>query len=678
MIKDGTEITNYDLVINIKNRINELIDFNLSPVTINLLTSEFSEIDAKNKEDIFSYISDLLEIETRIVEMFKFSIKKNVGMKQNSSQESLAKLRQQNLQKIQNIFTDNQKKYYNYQPNLENNLPVKEKNDIETLINNIKIILKSKKYSSWYLTKFESYKFQELVDKKRAIELAVFEQEQKIKLLKKQLEFAKINKDIKMQEEKLISLSESNKKIKEIENALKKYDSLESFPIEILISPEQVLEFERDKYNLNHFFKKHHSKVIQNLKNDFEIFNEETKTIDYEEPPVTMDDFFDVEGYDFCEFHNCKSKENHIDEDEDEYLVKPKSKINDDTLTDIIPASSFDEKEHVNDDLLLSEFDDQTKEEQSIDFGLFDDVELGKTVEHPFEEIISNELTSNFELNNDDNNSTKDDNFWNLTSEVWSEYDDQNTITKNLEYLNLSKDIQEQKRHSIINEEEDYLKTEMAKKIKTPDIKTENEILSKNIDEDILKTEHKPSLNSEITDEILKKIKKNSKAKDKKIGKILQEKNHLEKELSELKLKQKVEELRNIEIHKLKALESIENIIKHEKLKGSSSIDILKNKIGGHIAKTTLLTKQKASKTMNFLKDKVSNDSAQTENNYKQDQSKSFSDDNNKNEQKRIEFLERKNKLNIISNDEVKELKTKKANTNKISKYRLLSKNTTK
>gem|GEM_PF-5575933 len=230
-----------------------------------------------------------------------------------------------------------------------------------------------------------------------------------MKLLKKQLEFAKNNKDVKMQEEKLISLSESNKKIKKIEDALKKYDSLESFPIEILISPDQILEFERDRYNLNHFFKKHHSKVIQNLKNDFEIFNEETKTIDYEDTPVTMDDFFDVEGYDFCEFHDCKTQEKHTDENE--YIVKPKSKINDDTLTEIISTSLFDKKENINNDFSFSKFDEQTKEDKSVDFDLFDDVELGKTVENPFEEIISNELMSNFGLNSDDNNITKEDNF---------------------------------------------------------------------------------------------------------------------------------------------------------------------------------------------------------------------------------------------------------------------------
>ncbi|ASP28172.1 hypothetical protein SCORR_v1c03980 [Spiroplasma corruscae] len=150
-----------------------------------------------------------------------------------------------------------------------------------------------------------------------------------------------------------------------------------------------------------------------------------------------------------------------------------------------------------------------------------------------------------------------------------------------------------------------------------------------NLDDDLIKlrdikkpeglSSNKKSLVKDLDDDwkekVIQKIKKKSKAKDRKIEQVENDKRMIEEQLKQLKKDLKVEELRNLEMHRKKSIENTEKVIKRDRQKYETSFNILEKKWKASIISDFLSSKQKAFNVMTNIKLKAKKDVNNDENN---------------------------------------------------------------
>ncbi len=268
MKKYGFEMDDYNLPSSIRKRIDDLVELNINPSTINLITTEFSSSSEETKENIGKYITKLLEIEDFIIYQ---NSKKSGGT--NLKQELNSKKRHSNLLIIQQIFqkkeTNGQSKRKRYQPinNISEN-SYSFNGSLKKNNNEIKDI----------------NKMQDIASKKLKIELAIQKEQEKIKVAQKQYEIAKFEDDEITQELKLNIAKFANNRLKKISNAITTYKTIDKIPDEII--EENFYNDESD------FDYKEMAHELCNL-DESEFNSEILKTIE-----INLETFFDVPGFD--------------------------------------------------------------------------------------------------------------------------------------------------------------------------------------------------------------------------------------------------------------------------------------------------------------------------------------------------------------------------------------------
>jgi exonuclease SbcC len=98
------KINDFGLSQSVRRRIDDLVGLQLTPSTINLFTSEFSQMDENIKLSIGMYIAQLLEIETDLLQRH-FADLREQTVHGNSRDRLILEQRKTNLQRIQQIFT---------------------------------------------------------------------------------------------------------------------------------------------------------------------------------------------------------------------------------------------------------------------------------------------------------------------------------------------------------------------------------------------------------------------------------------------------------------------------------------------------------------------------------------------------------------------------------------------
>ncbi|QGS51913.1 hypothetical protein [Spiroplasma tabanidicola] len=680
----GFELGEYGLPSSIRKRIDDLVGLSLNPSTINLLTSEFSLFEEETKENIGRYIANLLEIENALLAKHFEKIKQENSFG-NSKQELIMKQRQSNLLRIQQIFSHKDKL-------------LERVNNIETKSFAPKDEVSSEKID---FTKFmvtnnsntvtddekQKQKLKLLSEKKRKLELVVSEKQQQINIAKKQYEEARMRNDSNAQKSKILIIKEVNEKLLKIDEAIKKYKSVENIPWEVFMD-ENELQDDLDIQELR--IREHLNKKPFNpnpKKSESIINNNVTKEIDVTKE-IEQGDFFEVDDFEDVSIKKNKESKKAINE-------KQKKSKESFSKTEVI--------DNTNDLNLINEIKIiLDKKETNVEIKKVDKIEKNKkeTKTKKAKNIDSIKKAKNIDSIKKDKNI--------------KEIKDTNKVKK----ISVEKNYNEFT--SIINEVvelENRLKKakEVARKIEEERLIKEREDERKRFERD-QKIAGLHALETKNKERIIKKIKKNYKARDKKYDQLKKEKEKLEKELKTLKEKQKIDELRNIEIAKRKAIESTESILKKYKYKGHNLHTIMEKKWVAFNIKSTLFVKEKAIKAMKLIKIKdwiyknkekvLAEDKKQIIEKNKKDKSestKSLVEKNKKvltklkslnynnkesvknnlyNEEKRLEFLQRKKSLNIINSIEVNELQcleskiNNKNSSNKINlkKYKLIKK----
>ncbi|WP_339020128.1 hypothetical protein [Spiroplasma endosymbiont of Atherix ibis] len=283
MIRHGFEINNYNLSSSIRKIIDDLINLNLNPSTINLITAEFSSTSDEIKENIGRYIANLLEIENFLLEQ-EYIKNKDANYGLNFKQELNIKNRQTNLLRIQQIFTkkDNNNEIINFLNNQDNN-------HHHEYLKNYKesMFIKNKK------EKNRSSKLEELENKKRRIELAVLEEQEKIKIAQKQYQKAKLDDDEITQEIKLNIIKFANERLREISEAIETYKTVDKIPNKII--DNKILNVKNKEY----YYEK-------SLDEDL-LFDDKDISQSLE---IDLETFFDVPGFEDDDYED----ENEIQE----------------------------------------------------------------------------------------------------------------------------------------------------------------------------------------------------------------------------------------------------------------------------------------------------------------------------------------------------------------------------
>ncbi|AHI52864.1 hypothetical protein [Spiroplasma culicicola] len=332
--RHGFEIGDYGLPASIRKRIDDLIELNLNPSTINLLTSEFSNIDDDTRENVGRYIANLLEIETIMLERH-FEKIKEVNVFGNSKQELILKQRKTNLLRIQQIFASKDEQLNKMRGG--NNSRFEEEPSTSTIDFKNAMVTNSHNLNQEQLAK---EKLKELANKKRLIELAIFEEENKIKVAQKQYQEAKNNNDSTTQELKLDLIDKSNKKLKKIDKAIKKYKTIEDLPLNILLDDDQEIDFARDEKKLREYLANKDKIAFEKMQNDLKELNNSNHLTEED-----FEDFFSVEGYEDFDFHNLdQDNEEQADElDPFELLMQQEKQLKE---AEIIKAKELEEQQN--------------------------------------------------------------------------------------------------------------------------------------------------------------------------------------------------------------------------------------------------------------------------------------------------------------------------------------------
>ncbi|ARU91611.1 hypothetical protein SCLARK_001023 [Spiroplasma clarkii] len=406
--KHGIEVPDFGLSSTIRRRIDELIDLNLSPTTINIFTREFSKIDTKTRDGIGRYIAKLLEIQNDgLEEHLKKAKAKNAGS--TSKQEIILKQRKSNLLRIQRAFSTG---VVNSQKDVQKNI-----NETSTSLRNsalnVRNLMVTKGIDEPSEQEQQKEKLKELANKKRLIELAIFEEEQKQKLAQRQLTLAKENNDTKTQEIKLQVISDSKNKIKRIKDKVDEYDNISDFPLEILMEPDETVDFEHDEEKLRKYLAEKQNDSIKDLQEQAKKLNQNGLA----DESLDLDDFFYVEGNYECHYHEHKD----LDDVEHQQLHQQEESEN----IEKILASDTEE------DYLKKQMDSILADEPEINqvntTEAIADVKDNQTIENPFDDLVQPDTKTTAPMQVFKNNIEEYDldydqpeaDLWTKTSEIW-------------------------------------------------------------------------------------------------------------------------------------------------------------------------------------------------------------------------------------------------------------------
>lgn len=288
------EVNTFGLPKSIRSRIDELVNLNLNPTTVNLLTYEFSNFDEEIRSNIGKYIEGLLIIENELLENH-LNLLKEKNIFGNNKQEFVLKQRKNNLLRIQQLFNNEKNKTYN---NRKNSATEEKTNSL--LNNDFKKIMVTNQDNKTPEER-EKEKFRELANKKRMLEVVIDEENKKIKLAKQNYLKAKKENDIALQQKNINLINEANNKLVKIDDAIKTYKTVESLPLDLLLADDLTIDIERDEKNVRDYLKEKNNVALKKLQKDMIRFNQNKinkNTTNKKTNEPYVDSFFTVEGFD--------------------------------------------------------------------------------------------------------------------------------------------------------------------------------------------------------------------------------------------------------------------------------------------------------------------------------------------------------------------------------------------
>ncbi len=288
------EVNTFGLPKSIRSRIDELVNLNLNPTTVNLLTYEFSNFDEEIRSNIGKYIEGLLIIENELLENH-LNLLKEKNIFGNNKQEFVLKQRKNNLLRIQQLFNNEKNKTYN---NRKNSATEEKTNSL--LNNDFKKIMVTNQDNKTPEQR-EKEKFRELANKKRMLEVVIDEENKKIKLAKQNYLKAKKENDIALQQKNMNLINEANNKLVKIDDAIKTYKTVESLPLDLLLADDLTIDIERDEKNVRDYLKEKNNVALKKLQKDMIRFNQNKinkNTTNKKTNEPYVDNFFTVEGFD--------------------------------------------------------------------------------------------------------------------------------------------------------------------------------------------------------------------------------------------------------------------------------------------------------------------------------------------------------------------------------------------
>ncbi len=288
------EVNTFGLPKSIRSRIDELVNLNLNPTTVNLLTYEFSNFDEEIRSNIGKYIEGLLIIENELLENH-LNLLKEKNIFGNNKQEFVLKQRKNNLLRIQQLFNNEKNKTYN---NRKNSATEEKTNSL--LNNDFKKIMVTNQDNKTPEQR-EKEKFRELANKKRMLEVVIDDENKKIKLAKQNYLKAKKENDIALQQKNLNLINEANNKLVKIDDAIKTYKTVESLPLDLLLADDLTIDIERDEKNVRDYLKEKNNVALKKLQKDMIRFNQNKinkNTTNKKTNKPYVDSFFTVEGFD--------------------------------------------------------------------------------------------------------------------------------------------------------------------------------------------------------------------------------------------------------------------------------------------------------------------------------------------------------------------------------------------
>jgi len=288
------EVNTFGLPKSIRSRIDELVNLNLNPTTVNLLTYEFSNFDEEIRSNIGKYIEGLLIIENELLENH-LNLLKEKNIFGNNKQEFVLKQRKNNLLRIQQLFNNEKNKTYN---NRKNSATEEKTNSL--LNNDFKKIMVTNQDNKTSEER-EKEKFRELANKKRMLEVVIDDENKKIKLAKQNYLKAKKENDIALQQKNINLINEANNKLVKIDDAIKTYKTVESLPLDLLLADDLTIDIERDEKNVRDYLKEKNNVALKKLQKDMIRFNQNKinkNTTNKKTNKPYVDSFFTVEGFD--------------------------------------------------------------------------------------------------------------------------------------------------------------------------------------------------------------------------------------------------------------------------------------------------------------------------------------------------------------------------------------------
>ncbi|AOG60553.1 hypothetical protein SHELI_v1c06020 [Spiroplasma helicoides] len=567
--RHGIKIEDYGLPETITKRIEDLFELNLNPSTMNLLTSEFSVFDEKVKNNISRYIAEILLVENEVLDNQMNLLKKdNFG---SAKQEMILKQRKSNLIRLQQILVSKEI------------IITKPKSKVN---NNSEKVKKIEKQNQAVIKKIDllnidnalKLNLNKLTDRKNNLENEIEQNQKSIKKLKK---------DLESRETELESINNQQTiddffSVEGFENRDRKNnDMLEKGIIDL-----------KDKINKIEISLEKQNKELKQLLKDEEIeLKNISQTLEKEEKLAKEKELKE------------KQEQEKLAKEKDEQEKKQKEIERQEKI-----AKQKELKEKKEQEKLAKEKKEQEKlakekkEQEKLQIQKNKNENLNKEVKSSNISSLADIARKKIEINS----TIKTYDHENEFGINYEDNDDEILMDSKAESIFLENQI-----NKLLNDKEEIqllIKLQKAREIarqkEEERILLEREAERKRFDRDqkIAEAQAREIWKNE---RIIKKIKKNSIAKDRRLEKMAREIKYIAQELEDLKLKQKVEELRRIEILKRKAETSTDKILKKDKQKVDTFYNILERKWLASNIESTLFSKDKALRVVNNMKKKA-------------------------------------------------------------------------
>lgn len=381
MKKHGFEVSDYNLPNSIRKRIDDLVELNINPSTISAITTEFSSSSDEIRENIGRYIARLLEIQDIVIS--EAENKSNEFNNAINLKHVLSfKNRKTNLLRIQQIFSKNDK----------------EKDEVDSVrtknreMNNSLNALYNFKEAMIINNGKEISKLEQIAAKKRRIEIAILEEQQKIKIAQKQYQKAKIEDDEITQELKINAVKFANKRLKEISEAISTYKTVELIPDEIINN-----NFSTHK---REFLNKNDKTNFEKLQEDIKMLNSKKENSNVSKTlEIDLETFFDVPGFEEYEqkLENKRKKPVKRKVNTNNKKVEQKKEIKQETKTKNDDAEKIIKKIKKKARAKDRQIDKIKKEKEEIKKELIQLKQEKKIIELRELEIKKRKLNENFE-----------------------------------------------------------------------------------------------------------------------------------------------------------------------------------------------------------------------------------------------------------------------------------------